>query len=169
VWDACRAALSANGLSVIQSPGFDHTEHGVTVPVETLLMHTSGQWVRGVIAVPVSKVDAHGVGSANTYGRRYALAAFVGIAPEDDDGVAAVGQGAARVTTAAPAEPSKAPTGYDAWMTDFISAADEGMDAMKAAWKASDPAIRAWAEAHDRAALTGIKGKAAKVRQVVAS
>lgn len=38
------------------------------------------------MALPVSKADAQGYGSALTYARRYALAAAVGIAPEDDDG-----------------------------------------------------------------------------------
>jgi hypothetical protein len=37
-------------------------------------------------------VDAQGFGSAITYARRYALAAIVGVAPEDDDGNAATGK-----------------------------------------------------------------------------
>jgi hypothetical protein len=40
--------------------------------------------------MPLAKPDAHGVGSAITYARRYALAAMVGIAPEDDDGNKAI-------------------------------------------------------------------------------
>src|SRR6185503_9154188 len=37
-------------------------------------------------ALPVSRADAQGFGSALTYARRYGLSAAVGIAPEDDDG-----------------------------------------------------------------------------------
>jgi hypothetical protein len=43
----------------------------------------------GVNSIPLAKVDAQAYGSATTYARRYALAAFVGVAPEDDDGNAA--------------------------------------------------------------------------------
>jgi hypothetical protein len=42
--------------------------------------------------MPVSKHDAQAVGSAITYARRYALAAVVGIAPEEDDGNLASGK-----------------------------------------------------------------------------
>jgi hypothetical protein len=55
-------------------------------------MHTSGQWISSVFSMPVSKHDAQAVGSAITYARRYALAAVVGIAPEDDDGNLASGK-----------------------------------------------------------------------------
>ena len=34
----------------------------------------------------MAKIDAQGVGSAITYGRRYGLAAMAGIAQKDDDG-----------------------------------------------------------------------------------
>jgi len=54
-----------------------------------MLVHSSGEWVRGVLTIPLGKADAHGYGSATTYARRFALAAFVGVAPEDDDGNAA--------------------------------------------------------------------------------
>ena len=85
VWDACRFPLSSNGLAIVQLPRF--TEQGVEV--ETSLVHSSGQMISETLAVPVSKQDAQGVGSAITYARRYALAAFVGVCPEDDDGNAA--------------------------------------------------------------------------------
>jgi hypothetical protein len=86
VWDACREALTQNGLSVIQSPG--ELENS-KVTITTMLLHKSGEWVRGSLSIPIGKVDAQGYGSAITYARRFALAAFVGVAPEDDDGAAA--------------------------------------------------------------------------------
>lgn len=86
VWDACRSALTSNGLSVVQSPGeIADGRMGMT----TLLLHSSGEWMRGYLTIPLGKVDAQAYGSATTYARRYALAAFVGVAPEDDDGNAA--------------------------------------------------------------------------------
>jgi len=82
-----RPVFSANGLSVTQCPSF---EAGI-VSVETILMHSSGQWISSTISAPVSKQDAQGVGSAITYCRRYSLAAVAGIAQEDDDANSAVG------------------------------------------------------------------------------
>jgi uncharacterized protein YukE len=89
VWEACREALTQNGLSVLQSPG--ELADG-RMEMTTLLMHSSGEWVRGSLTIPLGKVDAQGYGSATTYARRFALAAFVGVAPSDDDGNAAVAQ-----------------------------------------------------------------------------
>lgn len=87
VWDAIRGPLTSNGLSVVQL--LRSTQGGVEV--ETILMHSSGQQISDVFAVPATKNDAQGYGSAATYARRYALMAMVGVAPEDDDGNAAVG------------------------------------------------------------------------------
>ncbi len=85
VWAACRAPLAANGLAVIQTTV---PEQG-GVLVVTTLVHESGEWVRGRLFMPAAKQDAQGFGSACTYARRFALAAIVGIAPEDDDANAA--------------------------------------------------------------------------------
>jgi len=82
VWESCRAALSSNGLSIVQSP--EESDSGIAVV--TMMLHSSGQWIRSRYTMPVSKVDAQAVGSAITYARRYSLAAFVGVAPDDDDG-----------------------------------------------------------------------------------
>ena len=81
VWDACREPLAKNGLSVTQLT--DVTEKGIAI--ETILMHSSGEWISGRLDMPLSKQDPQGVGSAITYARRYTLAAIVGVAPEDDD------------------------------------------------------------------------------------
>lgn len=84
VWDACRKPLTTNGLSVTQWPG--RTEGG-GVTVTTQLSHSSGQWMRSTLEMPLdNRANAQAVGSAITYGRRYALAAVAGVAPDDDDG-----------------------------------------------------------------------------------
>ena len=87
VVEAIRAAFSANGLSYIQTV----EPHPDEVRVETTILHSSGEWIScGYLSLPVSKADAQGFGSALTYARRYSLSAAVGVAPEDDDGNAAV-------------------------------------------------------------------------------
>ena len=88
VWDACRTQLSSNGLAVIQT--VDGSPE--VVWVTTTLAHSSGEWIRGTLRMKPVKSDPQGIGSAITYARRYALAAIVGVAPEDDDGNAAGGK-----------------------------------------------------------------------------
>jgi len=87
VVEAIREAFAANGLSYTQAIEPSEKDE---VRVETILLHSSGEWLSaGVLALPVSKHDAQGFGSALTYARRYGLSAAVGVAPEDDDGNAA--------------------------------------------------------------------------------
>lgn len=88
VWEAIRSPMTRHGLSIIQSPRA--CEMGVEV--ETTLLHTSGQYMTDTLAMPVSRRDAQGFGSAITYARRYALMAVAGIAPVDDDGNDAAGK-----------------------------------------------------------------------------
>lgn len=83
VWEACRKPLADNGIAVVQMTDVSERDE---IIVETRLTHTSGEWIEGRLALPVSKADAQGFGSALTYARRYGLSAAVGIAPEDDDG-----------------------------------------------------------------------------------
>jgi hypothetical protein len=100
-WDACQEPLTSNGIAVIQAN--KPTENGVTI--ETRLIHSSGQWIQDEgLFVPASKIDAQGFGSAETYCRRYALCAMVGIAPDDDDGNAAAQSAPKRQPAKSPAK-----------------------------------------------------------------
>lgn len=81
VWDAIREPLSTNGLSIVQLPSLD--EQG-RIWLDTMLLHSSGQWLSASYSLPATKNDAQGFGSALTYMRRYALTG-VGVAPDDDD------------------------------------------------------------------------------------
>lgn len=104
VWEAIRPLLAKNGLSVVQT--FTASADGPTIV--TTLMHKSGQWVSSELFLKPAKSDPQGVGSAITYGRRYALAAMVGVvADEDDDGNAASqwGQACAALKVSAPFVP----------------------------------------------------------------
>lgn len=88
VWEACRAALSKHGLSVVQGCRAE----GKALTVETMLLHASGQWISDALTLEAMNATPQALGSATTYARRYGLAAMVGIAPEDDDGEAAQGR-----------------------------------------------------------------------------
>jgi len=82
VWEACREPLSSNGLSVVQTVEGTKTD----MYLVTWLCHSSGQWMKSKLPLLTMKQDPQALGSAITYGRRYALAAMVGIYQEDDDG-----------------------------------------------------------------------------------
>ena len=110
VWDACREALTEQGLSVSQWPSAD----GAAVTVETILAHESGQFISGTLTMTAKDDTPQSIGSCVTYARRYSLAAAVGVAPEDDDGEAAQPRGDAprqQRQTAPP--PAQAPPADD--------------------------------------------------------
>lgn len=108
VWTVARAPMADNGLVVWQ----DVTTGDAGVGITTRIAHTSGQWVEfGPLGVPVSKLDAQGVGSAVTYGKRYALAAALGVvAEDDDDGNAAKDAAPARAAAPRPSPRPSAPS-----------------------------------------------------------
>src|SRR5262245_55419311 len=85
IWDACREPLTKNGLCVIQTTEpVDGDAEGCkhAVLVETTLVHESGEWITGRLQITPVKNDPQGSGSAITYGRRYGLAAMVGVCAE---------------------------------------------------------------------------------------
>ena len=85
--DAVKEALNRNGIALIQPT--HECESGVLV--ETLFLHESGEMLSaGKLHFPASKNDPQGYMSALTYARRGSLLSACGIAPEDDDGNAAV-------------------------------------------------------------------------------
>lgn len=106
VIDTARPALQAADLAFTQAPG---ALVDGAIEVTTMLMHTSGQWLRSTLHVPLSKRDPQGVGSAITYGCRYALMATLGLPPVDDDGEAAMDRTPKVVTAPAKAPPPAAP------------------------------------------------------------
>ena len=82
-----RPVIAKHGLSVSQ---LTFGEDGVA-GVETVLMHTSGEWISSSISMPVGeekgKSSAQVAGSIVTYLRRYSLASILGIySDEDGDG-----------------------------------------------------------------------------------
>lgn len=89
VLNTVRPVFAKHGLGILQFPSY---ENG-TASVETVLTHSSGEFITGISSCHVTKDDAQGVGSATTYLRRYSLAAVAGVAQEDDDAESAIGRG----------------------------------------------------------------------------
>jgi len=137
VWDACRTALTKNGLSVVQIPNFQGDE----VWLETMLLHASGESISGRYPLRPQQATPQGYGSALTYARRYSLAAMVGVvADEDDDGNAASNRG----NYEPPARQAPPPK------PDPVPAAKSYVDeAIKAIGTLTDAAsLNAWVEAN---------------------
>lgn len=108
VWDAIREPLTKNGLSVVQT-----VEQG-PLGVEgeylvTMLIHSSGQWIKGSQKIITKDASPQAQGSGITYARRYGLAAIAGVAQIDDDGNAAQGHPGLRQTQPSPFRTTNAP------------------------------------------------------------
>ena len=80
ILDVVRVPLMNNGLSVVQFPRGK-------CELETMLMHTSGEWMSETFEMKPTKDDPQGAGSVITYQRRYALGAILSLNIDvDDDG-----------------------------------------------------------------------------------
>jgi hypothetical protein len=89
IWSACRKQLAEHGLAVVQEPLSDTTGN---VGLATTLLHSSGQSMRSELWVKPQQAGPQALGSCISYLKRYALAAVVGVATEDDDGEGAEGR-----------------------------------------------------------------------------
>ena len=80
ILNVIRQPLAENNLCFVQFP---KGKYGL----ETMLMHSSGEWISESYEMEPSKHDPQGAGSVITYQRRYALGAILGLnIDEDDDG-----------------------------------------------------------------------------------
>lgn len=90
-----RPILKKHELTIKQYPGRIHklssdTAKHLFMPICTTLRHVpSGEHETFVWEMPLVQLDAKALGSAATYGRRYAIVGIFGIASVDDDGAAA--------------------------------------------------------------------------------
>ncbi len=88
---------------------------GSCVTAETILIHSAGGTLSAFgPSVPAKSLDAHGVGAAATYAKRYSLTSFFGIeATADDDGKEAMKQGGGTVKELPPQPAPKDAPGVD--------------------------------------------------------
>ena len=138
VVEAVKGPLTANGLAYVQLAG---TTDAGEATVETILMHTSGQWIGETLKMKPVKGDPQGMGSALTYARRYGLQSICGIPAEDDDGNAASEAGRGKAAQPArPAakveQPAAAPNAVEAAFDDALVSAYE--KSLAACTKADD-------------------------------
>jgi hypothetical protein len=91
--------LAKHGIARYQ-PVWSDDRPGVVI---TTRIACKGEWIEADLRMPVDKNNAQAVGSAITYGKRYGLAAMLGIATADDDG-----EEAAKAPPPKPSRPKRA-------------------------------------------------------------
>jgi len=92
VLDSCRSLLAEHELAIMQFPGQCFADNELMhMTLTTVLSHSSGEWIKQSMSMPLTKADPQGAGSCLTYMRRYALSAVLAIYADgsDDDGNAA--------------------------------------------------------------------------------
>jgi hypothetical protein len=96
VLSACRPVWTKHGFAIVQNcrSVYYDTPVRMTIAVDTIVTHRQGhKEVFAGLEVLVTNVNAHGIASAVTYGRRISLMPILGItgADDDDDGNNATG------------------------------------------------------------------------------
>ena len=107
VVEATRPHLAVHGIAIVQMA--ETLKETGEVAVTTALIHKSGQIIAGRLSATCKDLSPQPVGSAITYLRRYGLMAIAGIAPDDDDGEAAMGRQYQQPERREPARPTEPP------------------------------------------------------------
>jgi hypothetical protein len=152
VVDGVCASLSKYGLS--HNWITEQTERGVSVTC--VLTHRMGHSERTTLAAPPDdsgkKNGIQQIASTVTYLERYTLMAACGLAAKDMD-----------TDGNKPPQKASEPAGYEKWSMDMEAKAEEGSEALKAAWQASPEGFRNYAVRNDADWWTRVKNKASKV------
>ena len=90
ILEVVRKPLAENGLALVQTSELRPGAEGSGVLVITTLIHTSGEWIKGELPMPLDTKDTRKsppmqAGAAFTFGRRHALMAILGIAAEEEN------------------------------------------------------------------------------------
>lgn len=127
-----RPVLADHELAFTQS--IEITEKGL-VNIESRLMHASGQWLASELLLVPESDTPQSIGSASTYGRRYAASALLCLASEDDDDANAASGNRAETTKHTPpkAKPAMSPeqTAFNEWVSPLIKAGELTRDEVK--------------------------------------
>lgn len=98
ILETVRPILARHKLAVVQGASTPHTDHNgqlTAVSVESTLIHASGEWLTSGVIMPVGVTPiekgsdvrlptAQNAGAAVSFGRRYALAALLSLATDED-------------------------------------------------------------------------------------
>ncbi|QTY16913.1 ERF family protein [Virgibacillus pantothenticus] len=92
IFDEAKRVFKENEISIMQNASTREINGNLMISVETMLLHSSGQWIKSdPLQMPCS-TNMQDMGGQITYMKRYSLSALIGIATEkDDDANGAVG------------------------------------------------------------------------------
>lgn len=157
VIDAVRGPLCENELAFVQATGL--ISDGL-LPIETRIVHASGQWFKSTLQMPIGQArTAQAVGSAISYGRRYALMTMLGVPSVDDDGEeatrAAAPAGNDRGSSQAPRADQRQQSGGRS------TARDEAAPELSSSQRFADKILAALASKNDEAAIRAMEGSGA--------
>lgn len=94
VIETIKESLNNNGISYLQPPKVVEVAGEKITVIETILLHTSGQFISSETEVKAKDGnDPQKYGAGITYARRFGLQSLVGLPAEDDDGNKASGVG----------------------------------------------------------------------------
>ena len=79
--NATAVPLAKQEIVIFQTPVVEAERAGVT----SLMVHSSDEWIAAELLLPIVKQDAHGIGSAITYSRRYSEGPLLNVAGEEDE------------------------------------------------------------------------------------
>lgn len=85
ILDEAKRVFKDNGITIIQNAYSDVAEGKLMISVETMFLHSSGEWVRSQPLKMPSSNNMQDMGGQVTYMKRYSLSAMLGIATESDD------------------------------------------------------------------------------------
>lgn len=86
IFDEVKNTFKENGISILQNAYTEVVEGtGLILAVETMLLHSSGEWVKSRPLKMPSSQNMQDMGGQVTYMKRYSLSAMLGIATESDD------------------------------------------------------------------------------------
>lgn len=153
---AIKPVLAEHGFALRHRTEWPTEKPGV-IRIVGILSHEQGHSEESCFEAPMDKsdyrTDIQSMGSTVSYGRRYTTLDLLNITTRglDNDGQA----------TGAALPP--APPGYQDWLTDMTAKADEGIEALRVAWKASKSDFRDYATQHAAETWARIKVRAERV------
>ncbi|WP_100406233.1 ERF family protein [Bacillus solitudinis] len=85
IFDEAKRVFKENGLTIIQNAYTVVLEGKKLVSVETMLLHSSGEYVKSLPLQFDANASMQDMGGQITYMKRYSLSAMLGLATEKDD------------------------------------------------------------------------------------
>lgn len=124
ILETVRPILARHNLAIVQGANTPHTDdHGQlsALYVESTLIHASGEWITSGVVMPVGVTPvekgsdvrmptAQNAGAAVSFGRRYALAALLSLATDEDVDGNDTAYTAPRQTATPAARPAPSPS-----------------------------------------------------------